>query len=133
VYALVHVPAFIVGTALFGLTGAIWSIVLAGVFYTYLNVWLLRHTLGISLGEITIQLRRPFGAAMLMVGAVAALGFVFPIDLFSEHGSWYSLIIKSVVGGLVFWTAQFVFWRMEGCPEGIERRVLQVLSRGSAG
>ena len=130
VYALVHVPAFIVGTALFGLTGAIWSIVLAGVFYTYLNVWLLRHTLGISLGEITIQLRRPFGAAVLMVGAVAALGFVFPIDLFSEHGSWYSLIIKSVVGGLVFWTAQFVFWRMEGCPEGIERRVLQVLSRG---
>ena len=133
VYALVHVPAFIVGTALFGLTGAIWSIVLAGVFYTYLNVWLLRHTLGISLGEITIQLRRPFGAAVLMVGAVAALGFVFPIDLFSENGSWFSLIIKSVVGGLVFWTAQFVFWRMEGCPEGIERRVLQVLSRGSAG
>ena len=133
VYALVHVPAFVVGTALFGLTGAIWSIVLAGVFYTYLNVWLLRHTLGISLGEITIQLRRPFVAAVLMVGAVAALGFVLPIDLFSENGSWFSLIIKSLVGGLVFWTAQFVFWRMEGCPEGIERRVLQVLSRGSAG
>lgn len=133
VYALVHVPAFIVGTALFGLTGAIWSIVLAGVFYTYLNVWLLRHTLGISLGEITIQLRRPFVAAVLMVGAVAALGFVLPIDLFSENGSWFSLIIKSLVGGLVFWTAQFVFWRMEGCPEGIERRVLQGLPRRSAG
>ncbi len=129
VYALVHVPAFIFGTAYFGLIGAIWSIVLAGVFYTYLNIWLLQRTLDITLGEITLQLRRPVAATVLMVGAVAALGAVSPGDLFSVNGSWFSLIIKSVVGGVVFCTAQFVFWRMEGCPEGIERRVLQVLSR----
>ncbi len=132
-YALVHVPAFIVGTALFGLTGAILSIVLAGVFYTYLNVWLLRHTLDISPGEITFQLRRPFGAAVLMVGAVAALGAMSPLDLFSENGSWLSLVTKTLVGGLVFVAAQVAIWRIEGRPDGIERRFLQVLSRRSGG
>ena len=129
VYALVHVPAFIAGTAYFGLTGAIWSIVLAGIFYTYLNVWLLRRTLDISLGEIWFQLRRPFGAAVLMVAAVAALAALSPLDLFSENGSWLSLIIKGLAGGLVFCGAMFMFWRMDGRPEGIERRVLQLLSR----
>lgn len=132
VYAFVHVPAFVVGTALFGLIGAIWSIVLAGVFYTYLNGWLLRRTLDISPAEIAVQLRRPLGAAVLMVGAVAALGAMSPIDLFSDSGSWFSLIIKTLVGGSVFCTAQAVFWRLDGRPDGIERRVLQVLSRRGA-
>jgi PST family polysaccharide transporter len=44
VYALVHLPVFIAGTVIFGLKGAIWSIVAAGVFYTYLNVLLLKKT-----------------------------------------------------------------------------------------
>ncbi len=59
VYALVHLPAFIAGTALFGLAGSIWSIVVAGVLYSYLNTWLLKRTLGLSLHEIGSQLRRP--------------------------------------------------------------------------
>ena len=46
VYALVHVPVFVAGTALFGLPGSIWSIVVAGVLYSYLNAWLLRHCWG---------------------------------------------------------------------------------------
>jgi PST family polysaccharide transporter len=132
VYALVHVPLFIVGTALYGLNGAIWSIVLAGVFYTYLNVWLLQRTLDISLGEILLQLRRPVCAVALMVGALVTIGTIFPLELFSENGSWFSLITKILVGGLVFCGALFVFWRMEGCPDGIERRARQVLSRRSA-
>jgi lipopolysaccharide exporter len=133
VYALVHLPAFIAGTALFGLTGAIWSIVLAGVFYSYLNVWLLQRTLDVSIGNILIQLRRALGATVLMVGAVLALAALLPIDFFSESGSWLSLVTKTLVGALVYCAAQITIWRMEGRPEGIERRVLQVLSRRSGG
>ena len=65
-YALVHLPAFIAGTLLFGLAGSIWSIVAAGALYTYLNTWLLKRTLGLSLKEIGSQLRRPLAAAVAM-------------------------------------------------------------------
>jgi O-antigen/teichoic acid export membrane protein len=129
VYALVHLPAFIAGTALFGLTGAIWSIVVAGAFYTYLNAWLLERTLGISLNEIGSQLRRPLGAAFVMIGAVWAVGAVTPLELFSESGSWLSLLTKTLVGGVVFSSVQYAIWRLEGRPTGIEQRLLQVMSR----
>ena len=129
VYALVHVPAFIAGTALFGLAGSIGSIVLAGVLYSYLNTFLLKRTLGLSLHEIGVQLRRPLLAAAVMVGAVWALGAVTPLELFSESGSWWSLVTKIGVGGLVFCGVQVALWRIEGRPPGIEQRLLQVMSR----
>ena len=75
-YALVHLPAFIMSTRFFGLKGAIWSIVLAGFFYWYLSAWLLRQTLRISLFEILGQMRRPALATlcMLAVMGIAWLG-----------------------------------------------------------
>ena len=128
-YALVHLPAFIAGTALFGLAGTIWSLVVAGVLYSYLNAWLLRRTLGITLGEILFQLRRPLCAAALMVGVLLAFAAVLPLELFSESGSWLSLATKILVGGVVFCGVQYALWRLEGRPAGIERRLLQLLWR----
>lgn len=130
VYALVHVPAFIAGTAAFGLIGAIGSIVVAGFFYSYLNAWLLKQTLGISLAEIVRQLRRPLSATVSMVVAVLALFMIQPLELVSfDAGSWLSLTLKVVVGGFVFCATQVAIWRLEGRPAGIEQRLLQVLSR----
>jgi PST family polysaccharide transporter len=129
VYALVHLPAFIAGTALYGLIGSIGSIVIAGVFYTYLNAWLLKRTLAISLDDIVVQLRRPLGATVLMVGAVWALGAVSPVNLFSEGGSWLSLGMKTLVGAAVFGGSQCTIWRLEGRPPGIEQRLRQLLLR----
>jgi O-antigen/teichoic acid export membrane protein len=129
VYAFVHLPAFVSGTALFGLTGAIVSIVVAGVFYSYLNAWLLRRTLGLTFSEILSQLRRPLVATAVMVGAVVALGAVAPFELFSGSGSWLSLSTKILVGGVVYGGVLYMTWRLEGRPAGIERRALQVLSR----
>ncbi len=129
VYALVHLPAFIAGTVLFGLTGTIWSLVVAGVLYSYLNAWLLRRTLGIGLAEILRQLRRPLGATALMIGVVLAAGVATPLALFSEGGSWLALLVKTLAGAAVFCGAQYAFWRLEGRPDGIERRLLQLRSR----
>jgi O-antigen/teichoic acid export membrane protein len=129
VYALVHLPAFIAGTALFGLPGAIWSIVAAGVVYSYLNAWLLKRTLGITLAEILAQLRRPLAATAVMIGAVLAAAAVLPVELFSVSGSWFSLTIKILTGGLVFCSALYSLWRLEGRPPGLEQRLLQLLSR----
>jgi PST family polysaccharide transporter len=129
VYALVHLPAFITGTALFGLAGAIWSIVTAGVLYISLNAWLLRHTLAISAGEIVSRLKRPAGAVVAMVGTLLALGTALPIGFSSDEGSWRSLLIKVAVGGLVYCCTLYAIWRLEGRPEGIERRLLQILRR----
>ena len=129
VYAIVHVPAFIVGTALFGLSGSIWSIVAAGVWYTSLNAWLLKRTLGISFGEILSQLKRPLFALVLMVGAVLTLETVTPLELFTGRGSWLSLLAKTLVGGATFVTLQYALWRLGGRPAGIEQRLRQVLFR----
>ncbi len=129
VYALVHLPAFILGTATYGLIGTIWSIVLAGFFYTYLNAWLLKTTLGISLLEILAQLRRPMASVVTMVGAVLLLDRALPIDLFVEHGSWLALAIKIATGAAVFCATQATLWRLEGQPEGIEIRLIQAIPR----
>ena len=44
-------------------------------------------------------------------------------------GSWLSLAVKIVVAGAVYSTVLYALWRLAGRPEGIERRLLQVLSR----
>ena len=129
VYALVHLPAFVAATPWIGLRGAIWSIVGAGVVYIWLNVWMLRKTLDVSYSEVVVQLRRPLTAALLMVGAVWLLVTMVPSVGFSQEGSWLSLVLKMSVGALVFSAAQYLIWRLEGRPDGIERRVLQILSR----
>ena len=128
-YAAVHLPAFIAATALFGLKGAIWSIVLAGILYTYLNFWMLRRALDLSLAEIVSQLRRPLLTAIAMVLAVLGLDAVLPLELFSAGGSWLSLAIKTGFGGSLFCCLLAVVWRLEGRPPGMERRLLQILGR----
>jgi PST family polysaccharide transporter len=128
-YALVHVPLFVAGTALFGLPGSIWSIVVAGILYSYLNAWLLRAVLGISLGEIVSQVRRPLAATALMVAAVAGLAAVTPLDALAGSAPGLSLAVKTVAGGAVFCGALYAIWRLEDRPAGIERRVAQLWSR----
>jgi len=128
-YGLVHLPAFIAGTALFGLEGAIWSIVGAGALYWLLSAGMLRETLGLTLGEILIQLRRPLGAVAVMVGVVGGLGAFTPLGLSPQGGSWLSLMAKTLVGAAVFCGTQYGIWRLEGRPAGIERRLLQLFSR----
>lgn len=133
VYACVHVPVFIAGTAWYGLEGAIWSIVLAGCFYIYLNGWLLRQVLGISWWEILGQLWRPLIAASGMVGGILALGALWPA-FFWTGASWWALVIKAAAGSLIFGALQLGLWWLAGRPAGFERRLLQVLGsrfRGS--
>lgn len=128
-YALVHVPVFVAGTAMFGLPGAIGSIVVAGVLYWSLNAWLLHTLLGISLGQILRQLRRPLAATALMVAAVAGLAAVSPLAALAANAPALSLVVKVVVGGAVFVGALYAIWRLEGRPAGFEQRVAQLWAR----
>jgi PST family polysaccharide transporter len=128
-YALVHLPAFIAGTAFFGLAGAIWSIVLAGVLYSYLNAWMLKRTLEISIGEIFTWLRRPLLAATVMVLAVLGLDALLPLQLFSEDGSWLALALKVTFGASVYCLMLYASWRLEGRPAGLERRLMRLRGR----
>jgi len=128
VYALVHLPAFIAGTAMYGLTGAIWSIVFAGIFYSYLNAWMLKRTLGIGAPEILFQLKRPFLATSLMVVVVIVASAALPMDLFSASGSWPSMGIKIILGMISYCATDYALWRWAGRPAGIERRLLQLIN-----
>ena len=64
-----------------------------------------------------------------MIAALLALDAATPLALFSEAGSWLSLAAKLGVGGVVLCGTQYALWRLEGRPEGLERRLLQILSR----
>ncbi len=124
VYALFHVPIFVAGTAFFGLQGTIWSLVAAGIFYSFLNAWMLRKTLGITLPEIIQQLVRPLTATLAMVLAVSgfAAWIVVPFIVLS-------LALKILLGALVFCAVQSSLWHLAGRPAGIEQRLLQLLRR----
>ncbi len=126
VYALVHVPLFVAGTAWLGLKGSILGIVVAGVFYTYLNAWLLRHTLGITFREIFTALRRPLAATLVMTSTLFSLD-LFGLFATSPEGSWLGLTVRVLLGACAFVGTQLTLWRLQGCPAGIEQRVLQVL------
>lgn len=135
VYALVHVPAFIAGTAWLGLPGSILGIVAAGVFYTYLNGLLLHHTLGITPREILTALRRPLVATFLMTASILALGHLGHLDHLdllpttTTDASWLVLLAKVTLGAVVFAATQLTLWRLEGRPPGIEQRALQIIRR----
>jgi lipopolysaccharide exporter len=134
VYALVHLPIFIAGTAFYGLPGAIWSIVAAGFFYSYLNALMLKLTLDIPLREIAVQLRRPAFAVAAICGVLAIAANTPLIDITSTRGSWLSLVMKIAIGATVFCAAHYAIWRYEGRPAGIESRLRQVLAeRGARG
>lgn len=125
VYALIHIPAFVAGTYVYGLSGSIWSLVVAGAVYTYLNAWMLRITVGITLGEILGQLRRPVLASLVMTGVVLALPML-GWDL-ADLAPLLRLAIRVTLGAAAFGLSLLALWRLEGRPGGFERRVLQVL------
>jgi lipopolysaccharide exporter len=120
VYAFVHVPAFIAGTLWLGLPGAIWSIVLAGMFYIYLNAWMLRRTLDLSAADILSQIRRPLLATAVMTVSML---------LVTPAGSPVWAAIRILTGVGVWAVCQYALWRLEGRPPGIERRLEHLLSR----
>jgi lipopolysaccharide exporter len=129
VYALVHVPAFIAGTALFGLAGAIGSLIGAGALYTWLNAWMLRTTVGLTTGDLLVQLRRPAAAAALMAGTVLGLTAFTPLGHLVAHHAGLSLCAKTLVGAAVFCGSHYALWRAEGRPAGIERRLAALVGR----
>ena len=129
VYAVIHLPLFIGCTAAFGLSGAIWSIVGAGVLYTALNAWMLHRALGLTPVELIVQLRRPFIAALAMVGVVLALRAMPPLVSIVTGPSWVTLIGTTVCGAVVYTAGAATMWRVEGRPPGLERRLLDLLRR----
>ena len=127
VYALVHVPVFVAGTMHYGLPGTIWSLVVAGVFYTALNAWLLWRTLEIPPAGILAQLARPAAATAAMAGAVLATRELLPSA--ATSGSWPALLASVVVGALTYAGVLLALWHLQGRPAGMERRLLELRGR----
>ena len=134
-YALVHLPVFIAATVRWGLLGAIWGLVAAGVLYWALNAWMLHRTLGLTLGEILRELRRPLVAALVMAAAVGTWGGWGAEEPPGAAGPWISLALKVGLGALVYGGCLYGLGRLEGRPAGFEGRLAQLLvsSRGASG
>jgi PST family polysaccharide transporter len=128
-YALVHVPVFVAGTAWYGLTGAIWSLVLAGAFYTALNAWMLRETLGLPLRDLAAQLRRPAWATVAMAGGVLASRAVQGSAASTDADSPWTLLVTIAAGASAYGLSSWFLWKLDGRPPGFERRLAQILAR----
>ncbi|MEM9404824.1 MAG: lipopolysaccharide biosynthesis protein [Acidobacteriota bacterium] len=123
VYAWVHIPLFVAGTAAYGLRGAIVSIAVAGAVYTALNAWMLHRTVGLGPVEVAGQLVRPLVAASLMAAALFALAQT-PWVRLSGDGGVVSLGFKVATGAIVYGSVLSLLWRLQGRPAGVERRAL---------
>ena len=128
-YALVHVPVFVAGTALFGLPGFDWQHRRGRRSLLVPQRVAAARRARDSLGQILRELRRPLAATALMVAAVAGLAAVAPLGALAVNAPAVSLAVKVVVGGAVFFGALYAIWRLEGRPAGLERRVAQLWSR----
>ncbi len=130
IYGVVHIAAFTLGTIYFGLPGAVWGIVAAGVVFVFLNYALLQRLLGVELVEILSHTLRPFVSALVMVGAVFLLDAIIALPLFSSAGAWSALWVKTIVGAGVYVITQYGLWRLQGRPPGMEDRLTRLLISG---
>ncbi len=118
-YAVVHLPLFVGGTLLYGLRGAVAAIVLAGVFYIALSLWLLRVTVAFGLVGWLRGMWRPLLACGALVAALAAWR---RIGAAGDDG-WIALLLEVLLGGSVYAAALLALWLLRGRPEGPERRI----------
>ena len=122
-YAVVHLPVFVFATWRYGLVGAVWGIVGAGVFYWLLNAWLLMAVIDLQL----VQILRPIVRPALGVVAMAAALLALPDGSLVDAGSTtlaFDLALRVGLGALAYGAVTVGLWQLLGRPAGLESRLL---------
>lgn len=130
VFLLVRLPVFVWAVLTYGLMGGVWAAAVAGLFHVSLNLALYARASGRAFWEPLWSARRAIGAV-----AVMAAYFVFLRDaLAPEAGAAVRLAADVGAGAALYLLALAAFWRLEGAPDGVERRLLGLVAgrRGTA-
>lgn len=126
VFACVRVPAFIIGTWLYGLEGAAGGYLAGCCVMMVSNVAVLCRMLRANVLDILGRLWRSLAAVGVMAGALfgleAAMTAAGP-----GLGAPALLLAKVAVGAGAYAGARLVIWRLAGKPESIEVRALELI------
>ncbi len=128
IVGVVHLPAFVTLTWLYGIEGSIAAILLSGSVSIALSSWVFRTLVNLRASDVLGAIHRPLLAATAMVGVLSAL------DANGRSAHWFGesnvtgLAIEVVLGALFHIAVQLALWWLERRPAGIERRALEAVA-----
>ncbi len=126
IFFLVRMPVFLWAALAHGLEGAILAAAGMGLFHVILNLALYARASNAPFWEPLLAARRP-------LGAVAAMGLWFvlvhpSLAAIDNLAAPLRLLADIAAGAALYGAALFALWRLEGAPDGIERRILSATS-----
>lgn len=134
VFFLVRMPVFIWAAAVHGLYGAVVAVAATGLFHVALNLALYARASGGVFFEPLAAARRPLGAVAAM--AVWFLALRPQLPFIEGLDPLIRLFADVACGAIVYAAALYLFWRLEGRPEGVEQNIksaiVSVWARASA-
>lgn len=129
VFLIVRLPVFIWAVMAHGLMGGVWATAIAGLFHVALNLALYARASGGAFWEPLWSARRSIGAVVLM-----AAYFLFLRDAAApDAGAAVRLAADVAAGAVLYSVALAALWRLEGAPDGVERRLVGLLFPRRAG
>ncbi len=120
IFFLVRFPAIVWATMAHGLMGAVYAVAACGVFHVVLNLLLYARAAGRPVFEPLLVARRSLAAVAAMS---AYFAFLRPDAALEAMPAWMRLAADIGAGAGVYAAALFALWRLEGRPEGAERRL----------
>lgn len=124
-FACVRVPAFVMGTWLYGLQGAIVGYLAGSAILAISNIAVLCRMLRTSVLAIAARLWRSVVAAGAMSAALVALEAAMAAAG-PGLGAAAVLFAKVAVGAASYTASRTLIWRVVGQPESIEARALEL-------
>ncbi|WP_428407792.1 lipopolysaccharide biosynthesis protein [Hyphococcus sp.] len=126
IFFLVRMPVFLWAALAHGLPGAILAAAGMGLFHVVLNLALYARASGGPFWEPVFAARRPLGAvAVMAIWFVLVHPTIFVLDSLPAP---LRLCADIAAGAALYGAALFALWRLEGGPDGIERRILSACS-----
>lgn len=122
-FLMVRTPIFVAATLAYGLKGAAAAVAACGVLFIALNLTLYARVSGDALWRPVWRARRSFFASAAMAAAVLALRGSGAVDPFAPL---LRIGVEITLGAGVYIAAHWVFWRMEGLPDGVERMIIDI-------
>lgn len=124
--AAVHIALLATLIYTHGYVGALAAGLISTAVWGVLNIAYAWKTIGVGFGDHFRAMSR-----MLMSSALMA-AFVLTLELGETPesiGKLGELAILSITGGLVYVVSSYLFWAAMGCPDGVEKMVLQQLDK----
>ena len=117
----VLLPALVVATQEWGITGAAWAVFAISVIITPVNFAVILPRLRIPVRQILAQLWRPLTASASMYYLVAET--IGQLNTLGFHFAFVQLVIAMLVGAIAYAAIIALLWLLVGCPVGTESMV----------